>query len=184
MEPSAPHPKTQGPFRAWPEAWRTAPVSVAFATWFGTGFLPIAPGTWGSAVAIPFVEASYRLMGLAGIALFALAVGSIGIVTAGRAARARGIEDPSEVVIDEVAGQALALLGVYAFCPMNHRSPVFLGLVVAAFLVFRVVDVVKPGPVGWMERLPGGLGIMADDLLGGLLTGAGLGALCLLLWRQ
>lgn len=184
MEPSAPHPKTQGPFTAWPGAFRKAPVSVALATWFGTGFLPIAPGTWGSAVAIPFVELSYRLLGLAGIAIFALAVSAAGVVAAGRAARARGVEDPSEVVIDEVAGQALALLGVYAFCPMTHRSPVFLAMVALAFLVFRVVDVVKPGPVGAMERLPGGLGVMADDLLGGLLTGIALGVVCLLLWRQ
>ncbi len=92
-----------------------------------------------------------------------------GLATAGRVARLRRQGDPSAVVIDEVAGQAIALLPVYAFA--RGGTPVrFWILVAAAFFLFRAVDVVKPGPVGAAEKLPGGLGVMADDLLGGALV--------------
>lgn len=153
----------------WREVVRAAPVASVLATWFGTGFLPVAPGTWGSLFAIPFVEAAFRAGGLAGLAGFALAASAAGIPAAGAVARLRRQGDPSAVVIDEVAGQAIALLPVYAF---TRGGPAvrFWILVAVAFFLFRVVDVVKPGLVGKAERLPGGLGVMADDLLGGALV--------------
>jgi phosphatidylglycerophosphatase A len=161
--------------KTWREIFGTAPVAASLATWFGAGFLPVAPGTWGSLFALPFVEAAYRLAGLPGLAAFAAAASLGGIVAAGTVARLLGRGDPSEVVIDEVAGQAISVFPVYALA--RGASPLlFWGLVALSFVLFRIVDVVKPGPVGKAESLPGGLGVMADDILGGLLVAAVLAA--------
>ncbi len=166
--------------RAWNDVFRIAPGATLFATWFGAGFLPVAPGTWGSLFAIPFVETAYRLGGLPGLLAFTAAVSAAGIPAAGAVARLRGEEDPSPVVVDEVAGQAIALLPVYALA-RSGSSLWFWGLAATAFILFRAVDVVKPGPVGKAEKLPGGLGVMADDLLGGFFVALVLGAFLALL---
>jgi len=162
----------------WRDVFRSAPVATAVATWFGAGFLPIAPGTWGSLLAIPFVEAAFRTGGFAGLVGFAVATSLAGIPAAGAVARLRRQGDPSAVVIDEVAGQAISLLPVYAFA--RDGSPArFCLLVAVAFFAFRAVDIVKPGPIRKAESLPGGLGVMADDLLGGLFVAALLAAFLL-----
>jgi len=155
--------------RSWREVFREAPVAAVLATWFGSGFLPVAPGTWGSLFALPFAEAAFRAGGLPALSAFAVLVSLAGIPSAGAVARLRGQGDPSQVVIDEVAGQAISVFPVYALA--GTASPlVFWSLVALSFLLFRVVDVVKPGLIGRAESLPGGLGVMADDLLGGLLV--------------
>lgn len=85
----------------------------------------------------------------------------IGTVAAEKTALILGKEDPKEVVIDEVAGQGIALL----FCPLAWQW------FVAAFILFRIFDVLKPWPVGWADKnLHGGVGIMADDVLAGLIS--------------
>jgi phosphatidylglycerophosphatase A len=168
----APGAGIQGAARPWPEVFSEARVPALVATWFGVGFLPVAPGTWGSLAAIPLVHAVYLLTGLAGLVAFTLAVSAIGFHAAGETARIRRIGDPSEIVVDEVAGQSIALTLLYAAFPRAPSGLLFWSLVLLSFFAFRVVDVVKPGPVGWLERLPGGIGIMCDDLLGGLLVGA------------
>ncbi len=166
--------------KTWREVFGTAPVAAVFATWFGSGFLPVAPGTWGSLLAIPFIEGSFRLAGLRGLVVFAVVASLGGIVVSGKVARLLRREDPSEVVIDEVAGQAISVFPVYALA--RTASPfLFWSLVAASFLLFRIVDVVKPGPVGKAESLPGGLGVMADDILGGLLVAVVLAAALLAL---
>jgi phosphatidylglycerophosphatase A len=149
--------------------FRQVPVSTAFSTWFGTGFLPFVPGTWGSLATIPVVEVLFRLSGLRGLALFIVVVSAGGVLASHRTARVRRIGDPSEIVIDEVAGQSIALFAVYATCRMGHSSLGFWCVVFLSFVVFRILDIWKPGPIGWLERLPGGFGIMSDDLLAGLL---------------
>ena len=73
--------------------------------------------------------------------------------------------------MDEVAGQSIALLPVYALVPAD-AVVLRVGTVLLAFFLFRILDVWKPGPIGWLERLPGGFGIMADDLLGGAIAAA------------
>ncbi len=155
--------------KTWREVFGTAPVAAILATWFGSGFLPVAPGTWGSLFAIPFIEGSFRLAGLWGLVVFAVVTSLGGIAVAGTVARLRREKDPSEVVIDEVAGQAISVFPVYA---LGRTAPplLFWSLVAASFVLFRIVDVVKPGLVGKAESLPGGFGVMADDLLGGLLV--------------
>ena len=127
------------------------------ASGLGAGFAPVAPGSVGSAVAT--VLGAGLLSGPGWALPSAAAATSLGGLWAIRAARVDG--DPGWVTIDEVAGQWIALLGL--------ARPTFAGLV-AAFLVFRLLDVTKPGPVGWADRQAGAAGIMADDLIAGALT--------------
>ncbi len=129
------------------------------AGFFGCGRAPVAPGTVGSLAALVL---GYGLMQLPPFALTGgILLASLGGLWAVQASRVDG--DPAWVVIDEVAGQWVALLGL--------ARPTIAGLA-AAFLVFRLLDVAKPGPVGWADRQPGAAGIMADDLLAGALAAA------------
>jgi phosphatidylglycerophosphatase A len=127
------------------------------ASGFGAGLAPIAPGSVGSAVAI--VLGAGLLAAPGWVLPCAAAAASLGGLWALRAARVEG--DPGWVTIDEVAGQWIALLGL--------ARPTLVG-VVTAFLLFRLLDVVKPGPVGWADRQGGAAGIMADDLIAGTLA--------------
>jgi phosphatidylglycerophosphatase A len=171
--------ETQGVLRPWPEVFAASRATTLVATWFGAGLLPVAPGTWGSLAAIPFAHAIVSICGVPGLVGFALAVTLVGVHAAGETARLRGIGDPPEVVVDEVAGQSIALLPVYALVP--PEATLFrIGAVLLAFALFRVLDVVKPGPIGALERLPGGWGVMMDDVLGGAVAGTLVGAALLL----
>jgi phosphatidylglycerophosphatase A len=133
------------------------------ATWFGVGLIPGAPGTWGSLAALP-CAAGLQLLG--GPWLLAGATGLVslaGLWASGRYAAALATGDPGVVVVDEVAGQWLALLPL----------PLDLWWFAAAFVLFRLFDIAKPWPIGWLDRrLSGGLGIMADDLAAGVAAGA------------
>jgi phosphatidylglycerophosphatase A len=123
----------------------------------GVGAAPVAPGTAASAVATVL---GAGLMGGAGWVLpVATAAAGLGGLWAIGRARVEG--DPGWVVIDEVAGQWTALLGL--------ARPTPLGLL-AGFALFRLLDVAKPGPVGWADRQSGPAGIMADDLIAGALS--------------
>ena len=134
-------------------------AAAVLATWFGAGLLPKAPGTWGSLAAIPFALALTWVGGPWLLLAAASAVFFAGVWAGGRYAKERGLEDPGAVVIDEVAGQWIALIPALL-------DPV---LVVLAFLAFRLFDILKPWPVGWLDReLKGGLGIMSDDVLAGV----------------
>ncbi len=130
------------------------------ATVGGCGRSPVAPGTVGSLVALPFGWLlSHQSIGLALAIVVIFAAIASGI--AHRAAALMGREDPGAVVIDEFAGVLVACVGLQ----------LSLGGRVIAFGLFRGFDIVKPFPVGWLDRrLKGGLGIMADDLAAGLLT--------------
>lgn len=141
------------------------------ATGFGTGYGPIAPGTWGSLPGLAMAWGLDRIAGrwavLLGAASFALA----GVWAAGRAEELLGEKDPGRVVVDEIAGQMVALL----FLPTTAQ------LLVVAFVLFRVLDVLKPWPADRLENLAGGSGIMADDLMVGLYANLILHGLAL--WR-
>lgn len=165
--------------RPWREVLARAPLSTALATVGGVGLLPGPAGTWGSAAAVLLGEALVRGGGLLPLGLLALASTFAGIPASERVARLRGDSDPHEVVVDEVAGQSIALLGLHAFLPAASAGPLGWGLVVAAFLLFRLLDVVKPGPIDTLQRLPGGLGVMADDVAAGAIVAClfGLAAL-------
>ncbi|MEM7169488.1 MAG: phosphatidylglycerophosphatase A [Pseudomonadota bacterium] len=134
------------------------PISL-IATWFGSGLLPKAPGTWGSLGALPFAYAIAWIGGWQLLLAAALLAFVIGIWAGGVYAERMNLKDPGEVVIDEVAGQWLALL------------PVALSLEYypLAFLAFRFFDITKIWPAKWADqRLSGGLGIMVDDMVAGL----------------
>jgi phosphatidylglycerophosphatase A len=129
------------------------------ASGMGSGFSPVAPGTAGSlaglalgALLLAFVPS---LLGLA--ALLAVIGGVWAIISCGAS------DDPGWVVIDEVAGILIAML------PLQRPSA--LGLVLA-FLLFRLLDIVKPGPVGWADRRRGAIFVMADDVIAGALCAA------------
>lgn len=142
---------------------QAAPLwATLVATFFGAGRLKPGPGTWGSlatvlvwAVLSRFLPATWIFP--ANLILAVLAV-AIGIPAATQVARASGIKDPQFVVIDETAGQLIALLGA----PVSWKS--FL----AGFILFRAFDIVKPYPVRQLERLPEGFGIVVDDVAAGL----------------
>ena len=128
------------------------------STFFYVGYLPLIPGTFGS---------------LAGLVLFylikinalnyilsTLAVIAVGFLVCGQAEKIMQKKDPGCVVIDEVAGMLLSLI----FIPYDIK------LVIIAFILFRILDTLKPYPAGCLERLKGSIGIMGDDLLAGLYT--------------
>jgi phosphatidylglycerophosphatase A len=127
------------------------------ASGFGTGFFPRAPGTAGALLGLAFGVP--LLLAPPGVFSTAILLVSLLGYWAIRAARIEG--DPGWVVIDEIAGQWVALLGL--------ARPTVIG-VVAAFLLFRLFDIVKPGPVGWADRQGGAAGIMADDLIAGAIA--------------
>ncbi len=142
-----------------------ASIAKAISTWFGCGYAPVAPGTIGSAAAIGIGLLLERYAGWKPLAFAVLAaiVSAPAIWAAGETARLAKIEDPQFVVIDEVVGQWLALGGARA---LNWKANWMAWL--AAFLLFRLFDIWKPFPVRQLESLPGGVGIVADDLMAGL----------------
>ncbi|MDF2096173.1 phosphatidylglycerophosphatase A family protein [Aquibaculum arenosum] len=143
-------------------------LAFLLATWFGSGRLPGPSGTWGSLAALPPAAALVWLGGPWLLALATLAIVAAGWWSSEVYTHSTQREDPSEVVIDEVAGQWMPLV-VLPFHPWAW---------LAAFIAFRLFDILKPWPVSWADRrLPGGLGIMADDLLAGLYAALLLGFL-------
>jgi phosphatidylglycerophosphatase A len=129
------------------------------ATWFGAGLLPAAPGTWGSLAALPFAWVILTGPGPWALLAAAAIVFALGLWASGRYISGRDDKDPAAVVIDEVAGQWLAL---------TLAAPGDVWQFAVGFLLFRLFDISKPWPAGYAERrLPGGLGIMADDLVAG-----------------
>ena len=142
---------------------RKPPLPVTLiATALGAGFLPVAPGTWGTLVAIPLAWA----LGRAGEPAFVAAtllITLIGSWAAGAYCEASGRHDNQQIVIDEVAGYLVTLLAV-------PRAPAEL---VAGFALFRIFDVWKPPPVRAIDRrVHGGFGVVADDLAAGVYAGA------------
>ncbi len=134
----------------------------AVATVGGVGYLRPGPGTYASVAAVLVWWAmatamSQQWLWAATVSLAALAT-IIGIMASTLVAEASGNGDPSFVVIDEVAGQLLALVGA----PIGWKS------LLAGLILFRAFDIAKPPPLRWLERLPGGWGIMLDDVGAGI----------------
>ena len=142
------------------------------ATGAGSGYLPKAPGTWGSlAGVLLWLGLSQLDLGMYAAVVAALFV--LGTATAGAAEKILDQGDPGLVVIDEIVGQLIAL----ALAPAHPLAAL------AGLALFRLFDILKPFPVGWLDRrIHGGLGIMFDDVAAGLLACAALQA-GLLLFR-
>lgn len=145
------------------------------ATFGGVGYLRPAPGTWGSLAALPVAALLHViggpvLLGFGIVVSFALGWWATALETKGKEDH-----DPGEIVIDEVAGQWLAFLPVsigaaHAGAALWALWPGF----VTAFLLFRLFDIWKPGPVGWADRQGGAFGVMLDDLIAGLFAALGV----------
>ena len=146
-------------------------LAVAFASFGYVGFAPVAPGTVGSAAAIPF----FLLLRLAHSAWLEIVVCAAIVAAGAWSARiteqALGVEDPGPVVIDEVVGMFVSLL----FLPATWL------VVLAGFVAFRVFDIIKPWPADRFEQIPGGWGVMADDVMAGVYANL---TLQFLLWAR
>ena len=171
-------------------------VALAIAT-CGVGYFPIAPGTMGSLVGVGIYLLLWRAVLRADLALdatnfsraytvwtpsfvlmwtlplFTIGLSLIGIWAASRAERLMGKKDPSQVVIDEVAGQLVTFMFVPAY--FLHPLMIFIG-----FVLFRTFDIIKPYPIRRIEGLHGGLGIVGDDIVAGFYAGAVLALVALL----
>ena len=143
-------------------------LALSIATW-GVGYLPLAPGTWGSLVGVGIFLLLARAT--AGNALIAVVLASIVVVTfagiwaGSRIEQLSGRKDPGKVVVDEVAGQMISLFPLTLF---PHWSTV---AVIVSFILFRFFDIVKPYPANQLQELEGGMGIMCDDLIAGAYAG-------------
>lgn len=132
-------------------------LSIVVATGLGSGYAPIAPGTAGSAVGLLLFWPLYTQPAVIQVAAVAILF-VVGVVASTRVARGLGIEDPGIVVVDEVVGMWTSLL----FLPLSPATAI------AGFVLFRIMDVFKPYPARQFESLPGGWGIMTDDLMAGI----------------
>jgi phosphatidylglycerophosphatase A len=169
-------------------AARKPRVSLAIATAFGLGYLPRAPGTWGSLGGVALClgmdwitsRKMLRLLNMERHANFwtvgllpaqvdyvvVILIALLGVYVAGRAANYVGKKDPQFVVIDEVSGQMITYFSPFTL--FNWKS------LLLGFILFRVFDIWKPFPARQAESLPGGLGIMADDWIAGIYAALGL----------
>jgi len=132
-------------------------IVLVLSTWFGTGLLPIAPGTFGTLATVPLIlvldnlGTTYKVLSL----MIAIVVA---VWASGRHQELLGQSDPGEIVIDEVAGFLLTML----FLPCSWLA---IGL---GFIFFRLFDILKPYPIRQTERIRGGFGVVIDDLVAGL----------------
>ena len=137
-------------------------MKKTIARWIGTcgpsGEIPIAPGSFGSLVAIPFILFTANHITLFCFTLIVLVF--LGIWSSGITAEELGQQDPGNVVIDEVCGMMISFL----FVSINWK------VIIAGFIGFRFFDIVKPFPIRMFERFPSGFGIVLDDLAAGLYT--------------
>lgn len=155
--------------------------ALALATAGGAGYAPVAPGTFGSAVGVlcflPLAPlGALVVLGVAGLLL------GVGTWAADETERVYGKKDDGRIVIDEVVGQLITLAPLAALAPaVRPRDPL---LLLAGFLLFRLFDIWKPGPARRAERgLPGGLGVMMDDVVAGLFSAVAMGAVAFV-WLQ
>ncbi len=140
-------------------------IPVFLATWFGSGYLPIAPGTWGSLAALPFAWFISLFAGPWALLFATCLIFFIGIWSANGYMKLSGSHDPGPVVIDEVVGQWLTLILV----------PVDIRYYVLGFFLFRIADICKPWPANWADKkIDGGLGVMLDDVLAAFYSGGAL----------
>jgi phosphatidylglycerophosphatase A len=139
-----------------PSVWRNPVHFLAFG--LGTGASPYAPGTVGTLLGIPLVYLlSYWPLWVYLVVVAGVSV--TGIWVCDKTSRDIGVHDHGGIVIDEVAGYLVTMIAI----------PVDIWTLTAAFIAFRVFDIVKPWPIGWLDRkVSGGLGIMLDDLLAGV----------------
>ena len=153
-------------------------LAKVMGTVLGVGYVRPAPGTWGSLVALPWawllhVLGGFPLLSLGVVVAFVKGWWATTVMT-----RDSTDHDPSEIVIDELVGQWIALLPLsYAAWSMDLNVLVMWPGWIAAFVLFRLFDIWKPGPVGWADRRGDPLGVMLDDVIAGIFAALGILAL-------
>lgn len=150
-------------------------LAQLIGTVLGVGYIRPAPGTWGSLVALPWgwllhVIGGFPLLLLGIVTAFSLGWWATAAMTKGKAEH-----DPSEIVVDELVGQWIALLPLsYAAWSMDLNVLVMWPGWIAAFALFRLFDIWKPDPVGWADRRGDPFGVMADDVIAGIFAAFGV----------
>jgi phosphatidylglycerophosphatase A len=143
--------------RAFFALWHTPAGLIATAA--GAGLMPVAPGTAGSLVGLGLGWLAASAGGIPALIALAAILGVAGVWASSAVIRATGVEDPGPVVIDEVAGQIIAL----ALVPLTWQGAL------TAFVLFRACDILKPWPASWFDtHVPGGIGAMGDDIVAGI----------------
>jgi phosphatidylglycerophosphatase A len=144
-------------------------LALAIST-FGVGYLPLAPGTWGSLLTVGiFLGFTQLAQGNALVALVLVSIVAVtfaGVWAASRTEELSNRKDPRKVVVDEVAGQLISLFPLALFARWSIVP------VIISFMLFRFFDIVKPYPARRLEALEGGLGVMCDDLIAGVYAAA------------
>ncbi|MEL6648957.1 MAG: phosphatidylglycerophosphatase A [Pseudomonadota bacterium] len=156
-------------------------IAYLIATTGLVGHLKPAPGTWGSLVALPLAWGLHALGGTLLLLCATILFFVIGVWATAHVTNGASDHDPSYVVIDEVVGQWIALLPVSI--GLTHSGANVLDLWpgwVAAFVLFRLFDITKIGPIGWADRRNDAMGVMLDDVIAGIFAGLGVGALAYL----
>lgn len=145
--------------------------AVLLATWFGSGWLKPAPGTWGTLASLPFAWNITHYFGQPALWVATILVFLVGIWASNVYCTLTNTHDSGEIVIDEVAGMWFTL----CLLPLSWQSYLI------AFLFFRLFDVVKPYPIGTLDRtLRGGFGVMLDDILAGAMAMLSTGVVIML----
>ncbi|MEX5596608.1 phosphatidylglycerophosphatase A [Pseudophaeobacter sp. C1-32P7] len=153
-------------------------IATAIGTVLGVGYLRPAPGTWGSLVALPLAYGLHLAGGFPLLAAVTLICTAAGLWAAAEMTRGKEDLDPSEFVMDELAGQFLALWAI-SYPSWAHGidiTALWPGWV-TAFVLFRLFDILKPGPVGWADRKKGAVGVMMDDVIAGIFAAIGVALL-------
>lgn len=139
--------------------------STLLATWFGSGLITPAPGTWGSLASIPPAIAIFHLLGLWPFIAAIIIFTPIGFWATAKYEAATNTHDNKQIVIDEVIGQWIALLPVFYFLGINW---IFIAL---AFALFRLFDITKPWPISHFDKnVQGATGVMVDDIIAGIFS--------------
>lgn len=155
--------------RPVPQAVNPLSFNYLIVTWLQSGRIRPMSGSWGSLAALPFCWTISAAFGPVGLIVFAALMLAAGLKALDYYLPLAKQTDPSEVVIDEVVGMAI----MWCFIPYNGFWPIVFG-----FVFFRIFDAIKVGPVGWCDRhIKGAFGVIADDMVAGLLAGITLFAL-------
>ena len=146
-------------------------MSHLIATFFYIGHLRPAPGTWGSLAALLLGYVIVQAAGVLGLCMGIMITCIIGWWATAAQTKDKDDHDPSEIVIDEVAGQWIAILPI-AMWPHAYEFSIWYWFL--AFAGFRMFDILKPGLVGWADRQVSAIGVMLDDIIAGLMTAAAI----------
>ncbi len=151
----------------WPDRFRS--FSFWLAVGLGSGLIKPAPGTWGSLFAL--LLGHLMIVNGVSVEIFVAAIVGVlvlGTVTINRIEKLSGVHDAPEIVIDEVVGMWITML------PLYHLGADYIPLLLA-FVLFRIFDIVKPWPIGWLDKqVTGGFGVMVDDIVAGIFAILGI----------